>query len=319
MNNFSYNNSMLANNFYQNTTLSNYNMNQYNYQPSLSNTSLNQHFLDTYTDNTSLYSIPNYTSFSSNSTSKNNYLNKVFVRNLSYEINEDELKEYFSKFGNLVECVIIKNSDTKLSRGFGFVKYSDSSMIDELMKKRPHFLKNRKLDIRRQIPRLNKTETNTSKNKIFISGFGIEITELDLKEYFSKYGSILKIDIRPPKQGMSKCYGFITFDDYDSVDKILIQNNHKIKNYDLNIKRAKQVKSLRENTGFMTKQFRFKPLENSLGNMSQQNNLYGSYNSQNDNENINHLINNMIAHNYARKDQTGPLRLQKFNNFYKPY
>jgi len=54
---------------------------------------------------------------------------------------------------------------------------------------------------------------------MFVSGIK-EQPEEDLKEYFGQYGNILNIQIIADKEtGQRKGFGFIEFDDSDSVDK----------------------------------------------------------------------------------------------------
>ena len=57
---------------------------------------------------------------------------KVFVVNLSHEITEgrlvltvDDLKDYFSQFGEIEEVRIIKNKEENVMRGFGFILFYD--------------------------------------------------------------------------------------------------------------------------------------------------------------------------------------------------
>lgn len=54
---------------------------------------------------------------------------------------------------------------------------------------------------------------------MFVSGIK-EQSEEDLREYFGQYGNILNIQIVTDKEtGQRKGFGFIEFDDSDSVDK----------------------------------------------------------------------------------------------------
>jgi cold-inducible RNA-binding protein len=52
---------------------------------------------------------------------------KIYVGNLSYEANEDTLRELFAKFGEVEEVAIITDRETGKARGFGFVTMSDAS------------------------------------------------------------------------------------------------------------------------------------------------------------------------------------------------
>jgi len=47
---------------------------------------------------------------------------KLYVGNLSYDTNDDGLREAFSKFGTVESATIIMNKDTGRSKGFGFVE-----------------------------------------------------------------------------------------------------------------------------------------------------------------------------------------------------
>jgi RNA recognition motif-containing protein len=49
----------------------------------------------------------------------------IYVGNLSYEITEEDLKQAFEGFGQVVSVNIIKDRYSGESRGFGFVEMSD--------------------------------------------------------------------------------------------------------------------------------------------------------------------------------------------------
>lgn len=78
---------------------------------------------------------------------------KVFIGGLSYKTDDDALKAYFSKYGELVDYVVMKDGQSGRSRGFGFVTYSSSCMVDELMKNRPHVIDGRQVEPKRATPR----------------------------------------------------------------------------------------------------------------------------------------------------------------------
>ena len=72
---------------------------------------------------------------------------------MSYKTDDETLKNYFAKYGKLVDYVVMKDGQSGRSRGFGFVTYSHSYMVDELMKNRPHIIDGRQVEPKRATPR----------------------------------------------------------------------------------------------------------------------------------------------------------------------
>ncbi len=174
-------------------------------------------------------------------------LNKVFIGSLNYITSEDSFKSYFSRFGQLKDIVIIRDPITKKSKGFGFVQYTSASMVDEVMRNRPHTIDKRQLDVHRSMPRsqVKQSEHYKQANTLFISGVehlvsSSQLVESDLRAFFEKYGRVVNVFIPRNKQTTKpKNYGFVTFDDYDSVDKIVIQNDWiSINGCDLRVQKA---------------------------------------------------------------------------------
>jgi heterogeneous nuclear ribonucleoprotein A1/A3 len=166
---------------------------------------------------------------------------KVFIGGLSYKTDDETLKTYFSKYGELVDYVVMKDGSTGRSRGFGFVTYSDSTMVDELMKNRPHIIDGRQVEPKRATPREDsgKQEVQMTVKKLFIGGLRDALTEDDLKEYFSSYGDVVEAVVMKEKESnKSRGFGFVTFDDYDPVDKIILEKNHTIKGVNIHTQKA---------------------------------------------------------------------------------
>jgi len=52
---------------------------------------------------------------------------KVYVGNLSFDVDDNMLKDTFAPFGEITESVVIKDRDTGRSKGFGFVEFADDA------------------------------------------------------------------------------------------------------------------------------------------------------------------------------------------------
>ena len=54
----------------------------------------------------------------------------IYVGNLAYIVNEEDLKKLFEKFGELTSCSIIRDRYTNRSIGFGFVEIADKDAAE---------------------------------------------------------------------------------------------------------------------------------------------------------------------------------------------
>lgn len=61
---------------------------------------------------------------------------KLFIGGISWDTNEDRLKEYFGAYGNVVEAVIMKDRTTGRARGFGFVVFADPAVAERVVKEK---------------------------------------------------------------------------------------------------------------------------------------------------------------------------------------
>lgn len=58
--------------------------------------------------------------------------------------------------------------------------------------------------------------------KIFIGGVKDGVEEDDVQLYFQQYGNVTSVDLVTDREtGRKRGFGFVTFDDFDSVDKVV--------------------------------------------------------------------------------------------------
>ncbi|PIO27838.1 hypothetical protein AB205_0141620 [Aquarana catesbeiana] len=58
---------------------------------------------------------------------------KLFVGGLSFDTDEQCLETVFSKYGQIQEVVVVKDRETKRSRGFGFVTFENCEDAKDAM------------------------------------------------------------------------------------------------------------------------------------------------------------------------------------------
>uniref|UniRef100_H2Y684 RRM domain-containing protein n=1 Tax=Ciona savignyi TaxID=51511 RepID=H2Y684_CIOSA len=173
--------------------------------------------------------------------SEEEQLRKLFIGGISYETTDESMNDYFSKYGKIEDCVVIKDNSTGRSKGFGFVTFETETEADACMEERPHTLNNRQIDVKRAVSREEsaKPGAHFQVKKIFIGGLKDGCDESSLKEYFGKIGSIETFEL-PLERDSDKPRGFafITFTDHDTVDKLVAKRHHYVNGVRCEVKKA---------------------------------------------------------------------------------
>ncbi|CDW60956.1 Heterogeneous nuclear ribonucleoprotein A1 [Trichuris trichiura] len=149
---------------------------------------------------------------------------KLFIGNLSPTTTTEILLKFYSHYGKVIECKILRHAVTKESRGFGFVTFSNAEMVDAAMNARPHFVGGRMVDPRRALPKevLDETSGPIATNRIFVRGISHQHNPETLEEYFSRFGNVTEVTIMvDPATGKRRGYAVVCFDDYDPVDRAI--------------------------------------------------------------------------------------------------
>ncbi|KAF8447080.1 hypothetical protein BDZ91DRAFT_669871 [Kalaharituber pfeilii] len=148
----------------------------------------------------------------------------MFIGGLNWETTDESLKNYFSQFGEVTECTVMRDGTTGRSRGFGFLTFKDPKTVNIVMVKE-HYLDGKIIDPKRAIPRDEQEKTS----KIFVGGVSQEATESDFREYFTQFGRVLDATLMMDKDtGRPRGFGFVTFDSESAVENALNCSNLEI-------------------------------------------------------------------------------------------
>ena len=78
----------------------------------------------------------------------------IYVGNLSFDVNEEDLRKAFEEFGKIASVNLIKDKYSGQSRGFGFVEMSDKAEAQSAVKSlNGKELKGRALSVNEARPR----------------------------------------------------------------------------------------------------------------------------------------------------------------------
>ncbi|KXX80553.1 Nuclear polyadenylated RNA-binding protein 4 [Madurella mycetomatis] len=166
---------------------------------------------------------------------------KMFIGGLNWETTDQSLRDYFSQFGEVVECTVMRDGATGRSRGFGFLTFKDPKTVNIVMVKE-HYLDGKIIDPKRAIPRDEQEKTS----KIFVGGVSQETTDHEFREYFAQFGRVVDATLMMDKDtGRPRGFGFVTFESEAGVEACLAANL-EIHGKPIEVKKAQPRGNLRE-------------------------------------------------------------------------
>ncbi|KAJ2748991.1 hypothetical protein IWQ56_007325, partial [Coemansia nantahalensis] len=163
----------------------------------------------------------------------------MFVGGLSWETDEARLRNYFSKFGVVVECSIMRDQSTGRPRGFGFITFDSINGVNAVLQEPTHHLDGKMIDPKHAIPRDSQPapprqsqpqpasanrdpDVDPAKDmrgeKIFVGGLPPSATDADLNSSFACFGNIIDTKLLMDREtGRSRRYGFLEYDSEDAA------------------------------------------------------------------------------------------------------
>ncbi|XVE80481.1 hypothetical protein DITRI_Ditri14bG0143300 [Diplodiscus trichospermus] len=177
-------------------------------------------------------------------------LGKLFIGGISWDTDEERLKDYFRKYGEVVEAMIMRDRVTGRARGFGFVVFADPAVAERVIMDK-HMIDGRTVEAKKAVPRddqhiLNRNISGITGSpgpgrtkKIFVGGLASTVTEGDFKNYFDQFGTITDVVVMYDHNTQRpRGFGFITYDSEEAVDRVLHKTFHELNGKLVEVKRA---------------------------------------------------------------------------------
>ncbi|CAG0917559.1 unnamed protein product [Notodromas monacha] len=155
---------------------------------------------------------------------------KLFIGGLSWETTEANLKEFFSKFGEVDNVNLKTDPNTGRSRGFAFVVFKSSESVEGVLSSGDLTIQNKKVEAKRAKAR---------QGKVFVGGLPAEVSEDDIKAHFGTYGKIVLMEMPFDKvRNQRKGFCFITFESENSMKNLLQSPKQVVGGKEVDVKKA---------------------------------------------------------------------------------
>ena len=165
---------------------------------------------------------------------------KLFVGGLNYLSMQADLRSYFETFGKVQSCTLLTDKQTGKSKGFAFVILEDpENILHDKILSRKHEINGKIVDVKKAVEGKKREEMLDSTKKVFVGGLEPSVNNDDLRQFFSKFGPVREACVLfDNNRGASRCFGFVTFEQKETVELLVQHNNYKIKGKLVDVKQA---------------------------------------------------------------------------------
>lgn len=144
---------------------------------------------------------------------------KIFLGGLSWDTTEETLTTYFAKYGAVEDAVVMRDRNTKMPRGFGFITFKDEASAAAACKE-THTIDGKTIDAKPSVPQSDGGKPKGK--KLFVGGLASDTSSDDFRSYFEKFGAVTDAQVMyDPNTKRSRGFGFVTYEDEASVQKVL--------------------------------------------------------------------------------------------------
>lgn len=155
----------------------------------------------------------------------------LIVLGLPWKTTEQDLKDYFGTFGEVIMVQVKRDAKTGNSKGFGFVRFTEYEAQDKVVAQR-HMIDGRWCDCKLPNSKQGVDEPMRCR-KVFVGRCTEDMTTDDLRQFFMQYGEVTDVFIPKP----FRAFAFVTFAD-DQVAQSLCGEDLIVKGVSVHISNA---------------------------------------------------------------------------------
>ncbi|XP_033130561.1 polyadenylate-binding protein 2 isoform X3 [Brassica rapa] len=166
----------------------------------------------------------------------------VYVKNLAESTTDDDLKNTFGEFGNIISALVMKDRDVK-SKGFGYVNFDNADdaarAVETLNGKtfddkewfvgRAQKKSERKTELKvRYEQSLREAADKFQSSNLYVTNLDDSISDEKLKELFTPYGTVTSWKVMRDPNGISRGSGFVAFSTPEEASKNMSEMSGKM-------------------------------------------------------------------------------------------
>ncbi|XP_064876791.1 TAR DNA binding protein, like isoform X1 [Oncorhynchus nerka] len=160
----------------------------------------------------------------------------LIILGLPWKTSEQDLKDYFATFGEVIMVQVKRDVKTGNSKGFGFVRFTEYETQSKVISQR-HMIDGRWCDCKLPNSKVFNQYAGPDEPmrncKIFVGRCTEDITTDELRQFFMQYGEVTDVFIPKP----FRAFAFVTFSD-DQVASALCGEDLIIKGVSVHISNA---------------------------------------------------------------------------------
>nr|GEU68989.1 28 kDa ribonucleoprotein, chloroplastic-like [Tanacetum cinerariifolium] len=152
---------------------------------------------------------------------------KIFVGNLPYDVDSEQLAQLFQQAGVVEISEVIYNRETDQSRGFGFVTMStveEAEKAVEMLNR--HEIGGRYLTVNKAAPRGSRPERTERtpqmtgpSYRVYVGNLPWDVDDVRLEQLFSEHGKVVNARVVYDREsGRSRGFGFVTMSSESEVN-----------------------------------------------------------------------------------------------------
>ncbi|XP_023329967.1 polyadenylate-binding protein RBP45 [Eurytemora carolleeae] len=174
---------------------------------------------------------------------------KMYVGALHMHTTEKSLTDYFSQFGEVQHCQVLRDKETGMTKGYGFVTMASANMCAKVLSKSVHVVDNRtirvslthstkNLDFKPKNPKNYEEKIDlihevgmidVREGRIYVGTLPDNVSPNILASHFSQYGIVTTSNVsRAVHNTMKKNFGVVNFKETMAVKRVLQNPRHYI-------------------------------------------------------------------------------------------